>query len=375
MHSSAEISPGLLEKLYLSAVDDEQMKPFLSELALAFNASLATVATMDGLSRHDNLRISSGVNVQETASAVPGYYAARSPFRPIMLLENNFGRVMTSAQMVDRERRERDVFINEFLKPADHQYLVTGVFAKSADKFNYFVLNRGACHGEFGEDTAEELERIVPHFRTMLRLRNTMVTRDRHIDFSRMIAERSGDGMVLITRHGKVHSMNAQATALLAEEDGLSLDGTELVADFAEDSDRLKRAIHTLLQHGRAQIADPAVSLAIRRRSGAQPYRLHIMPLAIRKYYFAGDEIELAIQIVGRQTSASQIDDGMAAQFGLSPAEVRVATHLAAGISPKQIADLLGNSINTIKVHRRNLYRKLGISRHFDLVRMIDGKY
>ncbi|PJI43295.1 LuxR C-terminal-related transcriptional regulator [Ferrovibrio sp.] len=32
---------------------------------------------------------------------------------------------------------------------------------------------------------------------------------------------------------------------------------------------------------------------------------------------------------------------------------------------------MLGNSVNTIRVHRRNLYRKLGVARHYDLVRLL----
>ncbi|MCW0232638.1 MAG: LuxR C-terminal-related transcriptional regulator [Ferrovibrio sp.] len=371
-HSVAQISPALLEQLYLGAVDEDEIKCFLSDLALAFDASLASFATMDGRSRHDSLRITRWADQRDYVGDVPGYYAVRSPFRPIMMLDNNFGRVMTCSEMVSPSRRSRDVFINEFLRPNDHEYLVTGTFARSGDKYNYFVLNRGQRFGDFDESTVRGLQSLVPHLRTMLRLRNSMVARERHIGFSQTMADRSGDGLVLLDRHGRVHSMNARAADLLAEADGLSVKASRLKAASSEDDAHLNAAFQQLLHGDAPDTMQPGLSLTVRRPSGAQAYRLHVMPLTLRKFLFAGDDVELAVQIVGRRVTG-EIQDGIAAQYGLSAAEVRVATHLLAGVPLKQIADVLGNSVNTIRVHRRNLYRKLGVNRHFDMLRLLGG--
>jgi len=288
----------------------------------------------------------------------------------VMLRDENYGRIMTSSQMVSREQRARDVFINEFLKPEAHEFLLTGIFGQSEGRHNYVVLNRGGAAGEFEEEEVMGLQELVPHLRTMLRLRNKMMLRERHVDFTRQMADLRGDGMVLLDRRGVVHSMNPHAEALLADADGLNLNSCRLGAALPEDDASLKQAIQTLLQGDAAGQRLPAISLLVRRPSGAEPWRLHIMPLNLRKLVFAGDEIELAVQIVGPSVTNTDIDATLADQFGLSTAELRVMTHLVAGVSPKKIADLLGNSVNTIKVHRRNLYRKLGVSRHFDLVRM-----
>lgn len=373
-HVSVRNEPELIEKLYMTVVDDGDVKPFLSELAQAYGASLASLATMDGNSRHDSLRISSAVDLQQTARTVPSHYAARSPFRPVMLREENYGRIMTSSQMVSAEQRARDVFINEFLKPENHEYLLTGIFGQSNGRHNYVVLNRGSDAGEFDDEQVMGLQELVPHLRTMLRLRNKMMTRERHLDLTRQMADHRGDGMVLLDRRGVVHSMNAHAETLLAESDGLNLNSCRLEAALPEDDASLKQAIQALLRGDAAGHRMPAISVVVRRPSGAQPWRLHIMPLSLRKLIFAGDEIELAVQIVGPSVAGTDIDGTLADQFGLSNAEMRVMTHLVAGVSPKKIADLLGNSVNTIKVHRRNLYRKLGISRHFDLVRMANKR-
>lgn len=361
----------LLEQLYLGAIDEDELKPFLSNLAQAYNASLASFANMDGLSRQDYQRVTRWADQRDYVGNVPGYYAARSPFRPIMLLEGNYGRVMATNEMVSTERHARDIFINEFLRPAGHEYLVTGIFARARDQHNYFVLNRGHRQGDFSPEDAAELQELVPHLRTMLRLRNSMVSRERHIDFSQSLAERSGDGLVVLDRHGKVHSMNGRATEILAEADGLSLENGRLKAASSEDDQHLVCAVLLLLHNCAEHHMPPAASLTLRRPSGARPYRLHVMPLTPRKFLFAGDDVELVVQIVAATFDRNGME--LAEQFGVSPAELRVARHLVAGMPLKQVAEACGNSVNTIKVHRRNLYRKLGINRHYDLVRLFGG--
>lgn len=362
-------SSRLLQKLYLAAADDQNLAPFLSELALAYNASLATIATMEGPSRRDGLRVSGCANETEEAPRLPEYYAVRSPFRPIMMLSSNLGRVLTSSSMLSRERQARDQFINEFLRPAGHQYLATGIFAREGDRFNYFVLNRGDRFGEFEDDAVVGLGEMVPHFQTMFQLRGTMIARDRHLDFfNATMAERSV-GLVVLDRSGRVQSMNEIASTIFCDNDGLSISGGALVAVNSDDNRKLQQEIFSLLNS--PILSRPGSTVFVRRRAGGRPFRLQIMPLSLRKYYFAGDGVELAIQIFSEPVAEHGLNAGIAGQFGLSPSEMRVAEHLVAGHPVKRVAQMLGNSVNTIRVHRRNLYRKLGVARHYDLVRLL----
>ncbi|MEK9967519.1 MAG: helix-turn-helix transcriptional regulator [Ferrovibrio sp.] len=363
-------SSELIQKLYLAAADDQNLAPFLSEFALAYNASLASIATMEGPSRRDGLRVSSCADDTEEAPTLPDYYAVRSPFRPIMMLKSNLGRVLTSGEMVSRERRARDEFINEFLRPAGHQHLVTGIFTRTDDQYNYFVLNRGDRFGEFDTDAVTGLNELMPHLRTMFELRGTMITRDRHLDFFNATVTSRGDGLIILDRCGHVHSMNEIATSILADGDGLSITSGELTAANLDDDGQLKQAIDDLLRSPLA--SRPATTVLVRRRSNLQPYRLQVMPVSLRKFYFAGDTVEVAIQITSPVISSEEsVDSEFANQFGLSPSEVRVAEHLVAGHPVKRVAQMLGNSVNTIRVHRRNLYRKLGVARHYDMVRLL----
>jgi DNA-binding CsgD family transcriptional regulator len=46
--------------------------------------------------------------------------------------------------------------------------------------------------------------------------------------------------------------------------------------------------------------------------------------------------------------------------FSLTPRELNLLRHLAAGFSEQEVAEWFGRSLNTIKARRRTLLRKLG---------------
>jgi len=56
----------------------------------------------------------------------------------------------------------------------------------------------------------------------------------------------------------------------------------------------------------------------------------------------------------------------------LTPRQREVCELMAVGLMNKQIADRLGASINTIKTHRTDIFRKMGVRSLLDLVRMMD---
>ena len=61
----------------------------------------------------------------------------------------------------------------------------------------------------------------------------------------------------------------------------------------------------------------------------------------------------------------------MAQTLGLTPAESRIAVWLAEGWTARDIAMTTGREEGTVYWHMKRAYRKLGISRQADLVRLV----
>jgi LuxR family maltose regulon positive regulatory protein len=74
-------------------------------------------------------------------------------------------------------------------------------------------------------------------------------------------------------------------------------------------------------------------------------------------------------QLVDRFSRSSPVTDGITMVEPLSEREQLVVRYLPTELSHPEIASELLISINTLKTHVRNVYRKLGVSTRADAVR------
>ena len=57
--------------------------------------------------------------------------------------------------------------------------------------------------------------------------------------------------------------------------------------------------------------------------------------------------------------------------FGLTEAESRLAVAIASGETPKELADRTERSLETVRTQLKFVFRKLGVRRQIDLVRIL----
>ena len=82
------------------------------------------------------------------------------------------------------------------------------------------------------------------------------------------------------------------------------------------------------------------------------------------------DAVAAAIERDTRRREQDAALDGVRALYAtLTPREREVMAHVATGLMNKQVAGLLGLSEITVKIHRGNVMRKMGVRTLADLVR------
>ena len=88
-------------------------------------------------------------------------------------------------------------------------------------------------------------------------------------------------------------------------------------------------------------------------------------------------EIYLPPKMRGRLERSEKADGEMgplAKRFGLTPAQERVLKRLAEGRSNRQIAELLGSRVGTVKVHVTNIMKTLGVTNRAEAALMANCK-
>jgi FixJ family two-component response regulator len=86
------------------------------------------------------------------------------------------------------------------------------------------------------------------------------------------------------------------------------------------------------------------------------------------------DAVMSAIERDRKRRAARAEADGLRARYEtLTPREREVMGHVAAGLMNKQVAGLIGLSEITVKIHRGNVMRKMGVRTLADLVRQAEA--
>ena len=86
------------------------------------------------------------------------------------------------------------------------------------------------------------------------------------------------------------------------------------------------------------------------------------------------DAVSAAIERDRQQRAAAASRNDLTAEFEtLTAREREVMTHVVAGLMNKQVAGILGLSEITVKIHRGNVMRKMGVRTLADLVRKAEA--
>jgi DNA-binding CsgD family transcriptional regulator len=177
--------------------------------------------------------------------------------------------------------------------------------------------------------------------------------------------DRLDDGVILINHRAQLLFANRTASSIVALGDGLTLTGKTVRAMVVADNRRLKRLIADAasgkcggtMRVSRPSLAEPFLLLVSPTRPQG-PWPIELGPVVI---IFITDP-ERAPKLELRQ---------LADLFGLTATEAKVALSIASGKSGPECGRELRMSSHTVHTHMRCIFRKLGVHRQADLVRVL----
>jgi len=173
--------------------------------------------------------------------------------------------------------------------------------------------------------------------------------------------------LLIVDDEGKVEYRNRVAAALLARaHGGLTLGGGSLSAKARKLREALSHAIRlacTELQSSGLCLSQP----------GSPPERW--LRLVVAPIYFGasggGRASRAAIWILNTETPAAPSEELLAALFGLSRAEARLALGMLAGRSAADCARIAGVGLATIRTQLHSIFTKTGVRRQAQLVALL----
>jgi DNA-binding CsgD family transcriptional regulator len=360
---------GFLDLLYGAAVEQA-----------AWERVIATFADMIGGARAwmPDLSLIDGSGAGVIARIDPAaqttyfqYFARRNPFVQPAIGNPNTPwplNVRTDEDQFPKDEFVRTEYYNDFLKPQDiHSCLIVRLGRQGGRQSTLNVSRPGHREQFDGADLALA-RRLHPDLIRAFNLSRKFADLGALAAGLTETLERSPHGVLLLDDTGRVVHANTIAERLAAEGDGLRIAGGRLGAWPSQAARQLEALI------GRAAGRDGATrrggSMALPTESRLLPLSLTVAPLrAERLLAFAAPSV--LVCVTDLEAGASLPTQHLAALFGLTPAEARVALALFEGATPREAAAQFGVSPHTVHAQLARIFDKTGTNRQAELIRLM----
>jgi DNA-binding CsgD family transcriptional regulator len=343
-----------------SALLGEGWEEALHRLAYACGAHGAV------LMRNNPKRMLAAVTSEEVADTVSAFAAGRAP------PSSRYRRVVVGPRIgfrVDhddykQEQLDRDPFYQEFLRPVGFFWHANVALTFGREEFVELSLKRRIERGPYQRDDALALDSLLPALRAAARLA-TRALDSQAFGISTLLRDR-GDPLYQLDHRGRV----------------LSTEGIEATSDANHPICVVAGRLRA--REGRAQPAiDRAVAAAIARPGavglapldgdGRRRRFLQVVPVPgrARDIFLSAAAVAVLIDAGSPAPSRRLGAATLVEAFGLTDREADVASLIAEGLAPAEIAARLRMQAATARVHLRSIFEKTGTKRQAELVALL----
>lgn len=321
-----------------------------------------------------------------TGDAYANYYASKDPRRALVngLAE---GTVVQCADYFDSAYVDRSEFYQDLLIQNSIRYSAGGCVFRDDSIDVLIVFNHCVGQPAFSASQIQGLKRLFPHLRQTLRLMNRTETLRAGLFAGEAGLQSMGQAVIVLGRQQDILFCNEGAEALLRERLTqrvlpLRMASTSLWSEALGDV--LRRVHHTRRTESLlvpAHHGSHVLTVIALPREGIGERAQTVAPMHGRPSWQTGAAPRGRIQpfgqadlmiLISRQDHEDAISAAQLAQlFALSPAEARLAHHLAKGLTVEEHALAVAVSITTARNQLRAVLGKTGYRRQQDLVRAL----
>lgn len=227
-------------------------------------------------------------------------------------------------------------------------------------------FQRGLDDGQFASTELDFLERLAPHVELACRLSTEFARLSMQAAVARQALDRLAAPMWVADGDGKVIFANHAA-----EEGGvrgISVRNGRVQAEGAGAATKLANLL-LLATQPRAQSG----ALALENPAGDRATVL-VAPMPADSPLVADGRRPLALLMAhNRAGGDEQPLDVLAALYGLSPAECRLAALILEGCTPTEAAGRLSVQVSTVRTQLKSMFWKTGTHRQAELVKLLSG--
>ena len=356
----------LIGVIYETALNPDLWSEAMTLCARQVDGVAAHIMTIDKHRQTPTFLVAAGdgdLPTPENQSQYLNYYVNIDPRMQVMSTAKLYEwRYCTD--YLDQQYVNHNEFYQDFLLPSGGRYALGAWIDEGVAEKTVLGLHRCQGQAQFSETERKIAEFFSSHLQRSLRLRkHTQALRDKAILGARAIDALSLP-MIIVDAKAAIRHLNIQAETLLfnSNASGLSSHTQRLSAQQPDDNQKLAALIALAT-------SKPAQGGAIFINHGTR--QVFVTPLPANSPFAHEWQTNLALLVIletGKVISSLSL---LGKLYNLSPAELKCAAALLAGLTAETYAQESGLAENTVRTQIKNLLRKTGTGKHSDLLALL----
>lgn len=360
-----------IDAIYQTASEPETWPQVLLSIAVALDSKGALL-----LSRRDDGALTTLVSpnlLDAQADYEAGWW--RHDFLAHRAISQGFydrGDIVTEQDVSSEEERQTHPFYTEFRKPHGLGGLIAGSISPVPSTLVVLVAHQAYGQPSYTRDHAHLIERLIKHCERSLvlscRLEELRRVNDTLID----ALNKLNCGVFVLDHAGRCTHANPAGENLI--QGGIQLVNRKLWLRDEAARKALDLAVASALSsevEDRLGCSRPVVA---RQGEGLRPVVFYVLPLRTEQAAMAWSPLPTAAALVIAVDIAvsGDLNPSLVRDYlGLTLGEARIASHIGLGLSPRDAADKLAISEQTVRTTLKKIFAKTGVSRQSELTLLL----
>jgi DNA-binding CsgD family transcriptional regulator/PAS domain-containing protein len=357
----------LVGQIYEAGVEPRLWDSTLVRLGERFRANAGTLATM--VSGSNQVSFSSEFGTDPEWLARYNQEFCKPELNPLVPAIRRLRPGLAAADwmLLPKQNLMRSPFYNEWSLPLDRHTYVGLMMLAGPQAVGTIVFCRGRRSGDFTPDEVALLQALSPHLVRAVGLSRRLGALEGKRQLSDALLDVAARPVIVVEPDGRIVQANHAAWRILDAADGLLVRRDRLAAARPADTSAVRRRIRATAERDLAACE----TMAVVRRSGAQPYSVAMAPVPIDAVGLEQGKVLVAVFVADPYTNPPDMACALQTAYGLTPAEASLVQLLAHETpSLADAADRLGVSQTTVKTHLKHCYQKTGTQRQTELIRL-----
>jgi DNA-binding CsgD family transcriptional regulator len=278
---------------------------------------------------------------------------------------------MTGSELLSNRDLVRTDFYRGLLEPHGLFHCLSGVAMRRGPLIHYISVHRAPGEAAYGEREKSVLKAVLAHVSLALENRWRMRQSGDLTKVMMGVVDRHPHPSLLVDAGGRVVHCNRRAAVLSLPRAGLCIEEGRLAAATSGDRSALGEAIREVAGAAASEAVDCSrtVTLSV---PGARHPAIVSVQAAGGVFRMETGEIDQLVLVTARSPDCEHDlrTCPFVQQFGLSPAQARVAVTIISGHSLADTARKLHVSDNTVRSHLKQIFQKTNTHGQMELVHL-----